>query len=349
MKKNWWKVLAVVILIYTYTAGLLVPLKPGILTVNPTNLKTGETVTLQVVGYNTFFTKGTDTRSWLKLDNDHSIQAVDIKIDNDRIANLSFEIPGNIPTQDVVTDASLVIDNDYDGAMVLPSKLIIKQPENSNASSDGWFEAPIENLNRKSGISFPFRGILYETIRKTYFHVCLWFAMIILLIASVVHSFKYLKNFQVEHDQKSMSFTMVGTLFGILGIITGSIWAKDTWGTYWTWEEVKLNMTAIALLIYLAYFVLRSSFDDYEKRARIAAVYNIFAFAALIPLIFVIPRMTDSLHPGNGGNPAMGGEDLDNTMRMVFYPAIIGWTLMGVWMAQIVFRVQNLKEKIMEN
>jgi heme exporter protein C len=108
-------------------------------------------------------------------------------------------------------------------------------------------------------------------------------------------------------------------------------------------------MTAIALLIYLAYFVLRSSFDDYEKRARIAAVYNIFAFAALIPLIFVIPRMTDSLHPGNGGNPAMGGEDLDNTMRMVFYPAIIGWTLMGVWMAQIVFRIQNLKEKLMEN
>jgi heme exporter protein C len=146
-----------------------------------------------------------------------------------------------------------------------------------------------------------------------------------------------------------MAFTMVGTLFGMLGIVTGSIWAKDTWGTYWTWEEVKLNMTAIALLIYLAYFVLRSSFDDYEKRARIAAVYNIFAFAALIPLIFVIPRLTDSLHPGNGGNPAMGGEDLDNTMRMVFYPAIIGWTLMGVWISQIVFRIYNLKEKIMES
>ena len=350
MKNNWWKILAVIILIYTYTAGLLIPLKPGILTVNPTNLKTGENITLHIDGYNTFFTKAqNEIRAWLKLDNDHAIQAVDVKVINDREAKFSFDIPPNIPTQDVVTDASLVIDNDFDGAMVLPSKIIIKQPENSNSSGDGWLEAPIQDLNRKSGISFPFRGILYETIRNTYFHVCLWFAMIILLIASVVQSFKYLKNFKIENDQKSMSFTMVGTLFGILGIITGSIWAKDTWGTYWTWEEVKLNMTAIALLIYLAYFVLRSSFDDFEKRARIAAVYNIFAFAALIPLIFVIPRMTDSLHPGNGGNPAMGGEDLDNTMRMVFYPAIIGWTLMGVWMAQIVFRIQNLKEKIMEN
>src|SRR5690606_31379887 len=103
-----------------------------------------------------------------------------------------------------------------------------------------------------------------------------------------------------------------------------------------------------AILIYLAYFVLRSSFDDFDKRARIAAVYNIFAFAALIPLLFVIPRMTDSLHPGSGGNPAMGGEDLDNTMRMIFYPAIIGWTLMGVWISQILFRILRLRYKLMD-
>ncbi len=349
MRKNWWKALGVVILIYTYTAGLLIPLKPGILSVNPSNLNSGEEVTLTVIGYNTFFTKTeSELRAWIKLDNEHAISATKIELVNDTKAHVSFNIPSNLPTEDKVTDASLVIDNDQDGAMVLPSKLTIKKTIDVNPNAEGWTNAPITDLNRKTGFSFPFRGILYETIRNTYFHVCLWFAMIILLITSVVHSFKYLRNFRMEDDQKSMSFTMVGTLFGMLGIITGSIWAKDTWGTYWTWEEVKLNMTAIALLIYLAYFVLRSSFDDYEKRARIAAVYNIFAFAALIPLIFVIPRLTDSLHPGNGGNPAMGGEDLDNTMRMVFYPAIIGWTLVGVWISQIVFRIQRLKEKIME-
>ena len=349
MRKNWWKVLGVVILLYTYTAGLLIPLKPGILNVYPSNLEVGSQVVLEVNGYNTFFTKAkSKTRSWIKLDNEHAILAEKVELESDTKAKIFFTIPPNLPTDDLVTDASIVIDNDYDGAIVLPSMLTIKQSIDVAGNAEGWKNDPIKDLNRKSGINFPFRGILYETIRNTYFHVCMWFAMIILLIASVVHSFKYLRNSSMVDDQKSMSFTMVGTLFGILGIITGSIWAKDTWGTYWTWEEVKLNMTAIALLIYLAYFVLRGSFDDYEKRARIAAVFNIFAFAALVPLIFVIPRLTDSLHPGSGGNPAMGGEDLDNTMRMVFYPAIIGWTLMGVWISQIVFRITNLKEKIME-
>ena len=99
------------------------------------------------------------------------------------------------------------------------------------------------------------------------------------------------------------------------------------------------------MLIYLAYFILRGSFDEEERRGRIAAIYNIFAFAALIPLLFVIPRMTDSLHPGNGGNPGFGGEDLDNTMRMVFYPSIIGWTLLGVWLASLAYRYMKLREE----
>lgn len=349
MRKNWWKVLGVVILLYTYTAGLLIPLKPGILHVSPSNLEAGKTLTIGVIGYNTYFTKAqSGMRSWIKLDQEYGIQADKIEVISDTKTRVSFSIPPNLPKEENVTEASLVIDNDVDGAMVLPSKLTIKQTSKIKSSEGGWTTPGITDLHRKPGISFPFRSILYETIRNTYFHVCLWFAMITLLIASVVHSFRYLNNFQSIEDRKSLAFTTVGTLFGILGIITGSIWAKDTWGTYWTWEEIKLNMAAIALLIYLAYFVLRSSFDDDEKRARIAAVYNIFAFAALIPLIFVIPRMTDSLHPGSGGNPAMGGEDLDNTMRMVFYPAIIGWTLIGVWISQIVFRIHDLKYKMMD-
>ncbi|MFT6937764.1 MAG: heme exporter protein C [Saprospiraceae bacterium] len=102
-------------------------------------------------------------------------------------------------------------------------------------------------------------------------------------------------------------------------------------------------MSAIALLIYMAYFVLRSSFDDEQQQARLSAIYNIFAFVSLVPLLFIIPRMYDSLHPGNGGNPAFGSEDLDNTMRMVFYPAVIGWTLLGFWIANLLARMGNIK------
>jgi len=96
----------------------------------------------------------------------------------------------------------------------------------------------------------------------------------------------------------------------------------------------------------MAFFVLRSSFDDEDKKARISNVYNVFAFSTLIPLLFVIPRLYDSLHPGNGGNPGLGTEDLDNTMRMVLYPAVFGWLLLGLWMAQLLKRMSALRDKL---
>jgi heme exporter protein C len=76
--------------------------------------------------------------------------------------------------------------------------------------------------------------------------------------------------------------------------------------------------------------------------------YNIFAFVMLIPLLFIVPRLTDSLHPGNGGNPAMGGEDLDQTMRWVFYPAVVGWILLGMWVSQLKARYLIIQRKIEE-
>jgi heme exporter protein C len=97
----------------------------------------------------------------------------------------------------------------------------------------------------------------------------------------------------------------------------------------------------------LAYLVLRSSTLDLEKRGRLSSVYSIFAFAVLIPLIFVIPRLTSSLHPGNGGNPALGGEDLDNTLRMFFYPSIIALILIGTWIASLLYRSDLIEDKVM--
>lgn len=78
-------------------------------------------------------------------------------------------------------------------------------------------------------------------------------------------------------------------------------------------------------------------------RARISAVYNIFAFVLMIVFIQVLPRLTDSLHPGNGGNPAFGEYDLDRQMRLVFYPAMIAWIGMGYWIWDIRCRIEKLK------
>lgn len=189
--------------------------------------------------------------------------------------------------------------------------------------------------------------ILNESIRNLFFHVPMWFGMVILLSVSVVFAIVFLSSDNMKDDDKTVAFVQAGVLFGILGMITGMLWAKVTWGEYWS-NDPKQNASAIGLLIYFAYLVLRASIEDRYMRAKVTSVYNIFAFAALIPLLFILPRMTDSLHPGSGGNPAFNIYDLDDKMRLVFYPAVIGWTLMGVWMATIVFRLRLLKSKIYE-
>jgi heme exporter protein C len=204
-------------------------------------------------------------------------------------------------------------------------------------------------------LEVPRLDILNETIRNLYFHVCMWFGMMILFIISFIYSIKYLRGFNYRNDIFARHFAEVGCLFGILGYLTGIIWVKVTWVTDQgqslasVLKEPKLIGAAIALLIYGAYFVLRGSFTDIDKRARVSAVYNIFAFAMLFPSIWIIPRLVGSLHPGapgsDSGNPALNKNDMDATMRMVFYPAVIGWTLLGVWIATLKIRLSLISEK----
>jgi heme exporter protein C len=188
-------------------------------------------------------------------------------------------------------------------------------------------------------------GRLQQSIRNLFFHVPMWFGMMLLLITSVVYAVKYLNKPGIKYDFYSLEFARTGCLFGILGLITGAIWANYQWGEPWSGDP-KQNGAAIALLIYLAYFVLRGSLPEEEKKARIGAVYNIFAFAMLFPTLWILPRLTESLHPGgegSEGNPGLNGSDLAPEMRVVFWPAVFGWTLLGVWITNLRIRYQVLK------
>lgn len=186
--------------------------------------------------------------------------------------------------------------------------------------------------------------IMHETIRNTYFHVPIWIAMFTVFTISVIYSIKYLQTGKFEHDLIAAECANTGIFFFIVGLMTGMIWAKNTWGEYWS-NDPKENSAAIAFLLYCAYLVLRNSIDEEQKRAKISAVYNIFAFPIMFVLIMILPRLTDSLHPGNGGNPAFGKMDMDNNMRIVLYPAFIGWSLMGVWIASIRYRISLIEYK----
>jgi heme exporter protein C len=196
---------------------------------------------------------------------------------------------------------------------------------------------------------------LGETIRNLYFHVCMWFAMMILFIVSVVNAIRYLRTLNLKYDIAARHYAAVGIVMGVLGYATGIIWMSYTWAdpnnpAFESFSAVarepKLIGAAIALLIYFAYMVLRDSINDIDKKARISSVYNIFAFAMLFPAIWIIPRILPSLHPGGTeGNPAMNFRDSSGTMKVVFYPAIIGWTLLGVWITTLKIRWSYLKEK----
>lgn len=190
----------------------------------------------------------------------------------------------------------------------------------------------------------PALPVLNETIRNLYFHVTMWFGMMALLAVSVFYSIRYLNRPGYRDDIRAEAFAHTGILLGVLGVATGSIWARFTWGDWWA-NDPKLNGAAISLLIYLAYVILRSSMDEEQKRARVAAVYNIFAFVLMIVFLMVYPRLNnvDSLHPGNGGNPAFSTYDLDSAMRMVFYPAVLGWIILGVWITQLSVRLKLLR------
>ena len=346
MKKHWWKILGACLVLYSLLMGMLTPLKTGISDIHPQFLNTGDTVVMEVTGYNSFYSKaGNGLRAWLKLDANHALAAHSIQVLDDRHLKLEFVLPPTLPGPQNVADASLLIDSPVDGAHVYPAGIRIRRQNLTGVDAPTAWTDAIDELHEKDAITFPFRNILGETIRNTYYHVPMWFAMFLLFIGALVHSIRFLRSKNLQNDRWAAALTTTGLVFGALGLTTGAMWATYTWGEPWS-GDVKQNMTAIGLLIYGAYFVLRFAMEDPERKARISAVYNIFAFATLIPLLYVIPKLTDSLHPGAGGNIAFGSQDLDNTMRLVFYPAIIGWTLIGLWASQLLYRMNTLEEKL---
>ena len=343
VKGIWWKLVGAVLILYSLIVGLAVPLNTGIVNIDQRNAVEGENLVLSVETYNTEYSNVRDKNlisAWLKAGDDQVFKATEVEMKGDHQLSIIFKIPVLDFQEQEILSASLYISDPIHGYSVLPSAVFIKDNKSlSEVDKDAFTD--LSSIHRSDEIHFPFRNILLETIRNTYYHVPLWFAMVLLFAFSAFCSAQYLRKREIHWDKHSAALSEVGVLFGLLGFFTGAIWAKYTWGAFWSWD-IKQFTSAVAILIYLAYFVLRSSVSDHDKRARITSSFNIFAFIMLIPLLFIIPRLTSSLHPGSGGNPAMGGEDLDNTMRMVFYPAVVGWMLMGLWISKVRYKLNVL-------
>lgn len=193
-------------------------------------------------------------------------------------------------------------------------------------------------------IQIPRIPILEQTARNIFFHVPMWMAMFAMFTTSFVYSIKYLNSPATSFDIKAEAAARVGMAFGVCGLLTGSLWARFTWGTWWTFAEPKMNLAALAMMIYVAYFVLRSAFDDEEKRAKISAVYNIFAVTTVPFLLYVVPRQLTSLHPGADGNPAFS-EITAPELRIILYPAMLGFIALSFWIYDILHRFKTVQSR----
>jgi heme exporter protein C len=176
-------------------------------------------------------------------------------------------------------------------------------------------------------LNIPRINILEHTARNLYFHVPMWFTMMAAFFVSAYHSARYLGSEEMLRDVRAKEAARVGALFGVLGLVTGIVWARFTWyvdaGIWWNFDP-KQTMAAAQLLIYGAYFVLRSGLEAPRRRARVAAAYNLFAAACVPFLLYVLPRQMESLHPGAEGNPAFS-EITEPIMRLVLYPSFVGF------------------------
>lgn len=192
-------------------------------------------------------------------------------------------------------------------------------------------------------IRIPHIPILEETARNLFLHVPMWFTMMIAFSMAFYFSIRYLNDESLVWDRKAETATAVGLIFGVCGLMTGSLWAKFTWGTWWTFSEPRMNLAALSMMIFVAYFILRSAFNDKEKRAKISAIYNIFGITTVPFLLYIIPRQLPSLHPGADGNPAFSDITAPE-LRLIFYPAVIGFIGLAIWIMDIVNRYKRIEQ-----
>lgn len=208
----------------------------------------------------------------------------------------------------------------------------------------------IPTVNGAQGFfEFPFIPGLEEKARNIFFHVPMAWTSVLAFFMALYYGIQYLRTKNLDYDLRSVSSAGLGLMFCILATVTGSIWAKFNWGSFWNWDPRETSIF-ILLLIYGAYFVLRSAVEDDEKRATLSSVYSIMAGVTVPFFIFVMPRIMSGLHPGSLGDEQGSGPVLEMNMspnmRVIFFASLIGFTLLYYWMYSLRIRAARIEKHI---
>jgi len=192
------------------------------------------------------------------------------------------------------------------------------------------------------GLALPIPDIpaLGDKARVLYFHVPMSWISVLAFFMSMWYSIRYLKTRDINYDIKSFSSAQLGFLFCILATATGSLWAKFSWGSFWNWDPRQTSIF-ILLLIYGAYFALRSAIESEDQRAKLSSVYAIIAAVTVPFFVFIMPRIVESLHPDPIIN-TQGKINMDSSMLTIFISSLVGFTMFYLWMLNLKIRIEKL-------
>lgn len=193
----------------------------------------------------------------------------------------------------------------------------------------------------------PREAVMGDVQRIFYFHVAsFWVAALGFLIAAAASVF-YLSRRTRNLDQLALASIEIGIVFTFINIVSGSIWARPAWNTWWTWDP-RLVTATIVELIYFAYIMLRQGIEDPDRRARFGAVYAIVGFIS-VPMTFLSIRYFRTIHPiviGSANPNAEGGFDMTSRMRIAFFFSLITFTLLYVTLLWHRLRLEKIGEKV---
>jgi heme exporter protein C len=190
----------------------------------------------------------------------------------------------------------------------------------------------------------PLVPALGDTTRILYFHIpCAWL-IVVAFGWSFLHSVAFLVRRRLEHDDEAAAAAEVGILFCVGAAVSGALWAKAKWGTYWNWDPRETTIFFL-FLIYGAYLALRSAIEGGEKRARLSAIYSVIAFVTVPFLIFVVPRLYATLHPSPILPQAGEKGAMDPRIVVCFTGMLVGFTGLFFWVTRLRVRLARLERR----
>ncbi len=193
----------------------------------------------------------------------------------------------------------------------------------------------------------PTEAVMGQVQRVFYFHVAAgWVGMLAFLVAAIA-GVAYLAKGNRKWDIVGLSAIEIGIVFAFINIVTGSIWARPIWNTWWTWDP-RLTTATVMELIYVAYLMLRQGIEDPDRRARFGAVYAIVGFLS-VPLTFFSARLFRTIHPvviGSNEAGAQGQFDMTSLMLQTFMFSLITFSFVFADLLWHRIRLGQLAEKV---